>query len=127
MNLLITYKTVADLINNAQKIGAETVTYFDSMIDTLSSSEILEESTDRQRLESQINVTSGVMTNYHQLYTRQMKDFVFTLQKFIDDNYLSVNDFLSDNNIKVLPIFADISRTVGYPIDDENIDSGDIS
>ncbi len=121
------YKTIADLIDNAQSRGTDIIQYLDNMLTTLSDSEILEESTDRQRLESQINTTSDVMINHHQSYTRYMRDFVFALQKYIDDNYSTVDDFLSDNGIKVLPIFADISRVVGYPIKAANIDTGDIS
>jgi len=121
------YKTIADLINNAQDRGSEVASHVLSMDTTLSNSEISALSIDRQRLEDQIDVTLDIMTKYHQDYTKQMTDFVYALQKYIDDNYTSVNDFLSDNNIKVLPVFADISRTVGYPIDAANIDTGNIS
>ncbi len=121
------YKIIADLINNAQNRGGDITSYVLNMNATLSNSEISADSIDRQKLEDQIDVTLGVMTNYHNVYTRHMTDFVFTLQKYIDDNYTSVNDFLSDNNTQVLPIFADISETVGYPIDNANIDRGDIS
>jgi hypothetical protein len=116
------YKIIADLINNAQDRGNDIVGYFDNMSDTLSESEMVEGSTDRQRLQDQIDATSEIMVSYHQLYPPCMKNFVFPLQKYIDDNYSSVNDFLSDNNIKVLPVFADISEVVGYPIDAANID-----
>ena len=121
------YKIIADLINNAQDRGSDITSYVLSMNTTLSNSEMLADSIDRQKLEDQIDVTLDVMTNYHQSYTRRMKDFVFVLQKYVDDNYSSVNDFLLDNNTQVLPIFADISETVGYPIDAANIDTGDVS
>ena len=123
MNLSIIYKTIADLINNSQEIGEETVTYLDNMIDTLSNSEIVEGSTDRQRLESQINATSEVMTNRHQFYTRYVRDLVFALHNYLDVRYSSVYVFLSDYNIQVLPTFADISEAVGYLIDDVNIET----
>jgi hypothetical protein len=121
------YKIIADLIDSAQSRGTPIAQYFSNMLETLSSSEMIEDSTDRQRLESQINTTLDVVDRYHQSYTRLMRNFVFALQKYVDDNYSTVDDFLSDNGIKVLPIFADISRVVGYPIADANIDTEDIS
>ncbi len=121
------YKTITDLINSAQGRGTEITQYFSTMLTTLSDSEITAGSTDRQRLESQINATSDVMNDYHQSYSKFTIDFVFVLQKHVDDNYSTIDDFLSDNGIKVLPIFADISSVVGYPIKAANIDTGDIS
>ncbi len=123
MILASRYKIIADLINNAQDRGREITRLVGNMNIYLSESEIFSTSTDRQRLESQIDVTLEVMTNFHQNYANLMKDFVFILQKYIDDNYSSVNDFLSDNSTQVKAVFADISQTVGYPIDAENIES----
>jgi hypothetical protein len=121
------YKTITDLIDSAQSRGTEITQYFDTMLTTLSDSEISVVSTDGQRLESQINATLKVMTDYHQSYSKFTIDFVFVLQKHVDDNYSTIDNFLSDNGIKVLPIFADISSVVGYPIKAANIDTGDIS
>jgi len=117
------YKRIVDLINNAQDRGSDVVGYFSSMLDTLDDSEIVAGSTDRLRLEDQIEVTSEVMEGHHQQYARTMSDFVFVLQKYVTDTYGSVNDFLSDNNIQVLPVFADISEVVGFPIDAGNIEN----
>ena len=117
------YKIIADLINNAQDNGSKITYYINSMSTVLSNSEILSTSIDRQRVESQVDATLDVMINNHQNYTRYMMNFVSVLQKYIEDNYHSVNDFLSDNDIKVLSIFADISEVVGYPIDAVNIEN----
>ncbi len=117
------YKIIADLINDAQDRGSEITRLIGNMDTYLSESEIPSVSIDRQRLESQIDTTLEVMTDFHQNYANLMKDFVFILQKYIDDNYSSVNDFLSDNSTQVKSVFADISETVGYPIDAENIES----
>ena len=116
------YKIIADLINNAQDRGGDIITYFTNMINTLSDSEISENSIDRLKLEDQINATSDVMIILHQNYEDHMIEFVFVLQKYIDDNYSTVNDFLSDNNTQVLSVFAAISEAVGYPIDAANIE-----
>lgn len=117
------YKIIADLIDSSQDRGEDIALYIENMNTTLSGSEILSTSTDRQRLESQIDATLGVMTNYHQNYTSYMTNFVLILQQYISDNYSSVNDFLSDNGIQVKLVFADISDVVGYPIDAANIES----
>ena len=117
------YKIIADLINNAQDRGSISVGYLEDMSSVLDSSEISEESTDAQRLQDQISITSDVVYGHHQLFTKCMTDFVFTLQKYIEDNYSSINDFLSDNNTQVLPVFAELSELVGYPIDSGNIEN----
>jgi len=116
------YKIIADLINNAQARGTDCVGHFSNMTTTLSNSEMLPDSNDRQRLENQIDATSDTITKHHQLYARLMSDFVRILQKYIDDNYSTIDDFLSDNSTQVLSVFADISATVGYPIDAANIE-----
>jgi hypothetical protein len=119
----VRYKVITDLINNSQDRGNDIVTHLNNMLDTLSISEILESSTDRQRLESQIDATLTIVEERHQSYNSFVRDFVFILQKYIDDNYSSVNDFLFDNGIQVLPVFAEISNLVGYPIDSVNIEN----
>jgi hypothetical protein len=117
------YKIITDLIANAQERGGNIIQYINNMNTILSDSEISSESIDRQRLEDQIDVTLEIMTNYHENYSSSMKDFVLVLQQYISDNYSSVNNFLLNNNIKVLPVFADISGSIGYPIDAENIEN----
>jgi len=116
------YKIIVDLINNAQDRGRSVVNNLHDMSSILYLSEISEESVDSQRLQDQISATSEVMEGHHQRYTNCMTNFVFILQKYISDNYSSVNDFLSDYGIQVLPVFADMSELVGYPIDAANIE-----
>lgn len=116
------YKIIADLIDNAQTSGASVDGHLSNMTTTLSESEISSESVDRQRLEDQIDATSDTITNRQTLYTTYMVDFVKVLQKYIVDNYSSIDDFLSDNNTQVKSVFADISERVGYPIDAANIE-----
>jgi len=122
MILVNAYKIIADLINDAQSRGDEIVDHIEDMNTTLSNSEILSSSIHRQKVESQIDVTLNVMINRHQVYTIQMMNFVLALQKFIEDNYSPINDFLFNNSIKVFSTFANISEAVGYIIDDVNIE-----
>ncbi len=116
------YKIIADLIDNAQTSGASVNGHLSNMTTTLSESEMSSDSIDRQRLEDQIDATSGTMTSRHTLYTTYVVDFVKVLQKYIVDNYSSIDDFLSDNNTQVKSVFADISEHVGYPIDAANVE-----
>ena len=120
------YKIIADLINNAQARGADMVSNIDQMAIDLGNSEILSTDNDRQRLENQITATSGLLSSRHVLYTPQMLKFVRALQKYVNDDYPLVNNFLSDNSTQVKQTFADISETVGYYIDRGNIE-GNIS
>lgn len=117
------YKVIADLLNNAQDRGSDILGYLTSMTTDLSNSEISEDSIHRQRLEDQIDATSDVVQSRHVNYTTYMLDFVRTLQKYIDDRYSSIDDFLSDNNTQVLPVFAEMSESVGYPISAANIEN----
>lgn len=127
MILASTYKSIADLINYAQGRGSDMAYYVNRMNTNLSNSDIEEESADREKLEDQISATLQVLSETHGTYETQMLTFVEILQKYIDDNYSSVNDFLSDNSTKVLSVFADISEEVGYPIDAENIELANVS
>ena len=117
------YKTITDLLDSSQDRGSDVLGYLTQMTTDLSNSEIPSESIDRQRLEDQISATSDVVDSRHNDYTTLMLDFVRVLQKYIDDNYSSIDDFLSDNSTQVLPVFADMSELVGYPIDVSNIEN----
>ncbi len=115
------YQIIADLIDSAQLRGVDMVFYVDKMAVDIADSEIPAGDINRKRLEDQISKTSVVLNNNHNLYTVQMTSFVFRLQKYIDDTYPFINNYLSDNNIKLKAVFADISGTVGYPIDPSNL------
>ena len=116
------YKIVADLINDAQARGPNIVGYVNQMSLDLDSSEILEDEIERQRLDAQINATYEILTERYSDYTSKMKKFVFNLQKYVEDNYEDINDFIRESDFQVKAIFADISSIIGYPIDDDNIE-----
>ena len=116
------YQTVSDLIDSSQLRGEDIVFYIDKMAVDLDNSEIGVDDKDREILDSQILITSDVMEKRHNTYTTQVLNFVFVLQQYIDNNYPLINNFLSDNDIKVKVVFADISLTVGYLIDPSNIE-----
>jgi len=117
------YKIIADYVNNSQARGFNISSHLNDMSSTLSNSSILPTSTDGQRLLDQIDTTSDLLISRHQYYTKYVIKFVLVLQQYINENYSSVNDFLFNNSIKVLPVFADISEQVGYPIEASNIEN----
>lgn len=51
-----------------------------------------------------------------------MLSVVSSLQKHVENNYGEINDFLSDNSIKVKQTFADLSDLAGYEIEPGNIE-----
>ena len=104
MKISSKYKEITDTINDAQERGSDIVSFVDNMITSLESSEIIAEDIHRQRLEAQITSTSNNLTNRNVSYTTQMKTFVGDLQKYITEQYGSVDTFLSDNKIKVKSI-----------------------
>lgn len=116
------YKRVADFIDSAQRRGDDVVFYVDKMATDLDNSEIPSTDNERLRLEEQISATSTLLSERHIAYTPAMLDFVFALQKYIEDTYGDVNEFLSLNGIKVKVIFAELSEEVGFPIWPENIE-----
>ncbi len=122
MITIIKYKRISDLINDIQVRGTDIVYYVDKMAVNIALSDIPSQDVNRLRLESQITTTSDLLTNTDLFYTRQMKIFVGALQRYVNDNYSSVNDFLSDNNTKVGRTFALISDVVGFTIDSSNIE-----
>lgn len=121
MQISTNYKEITDLINDSQERGTDIVFFVDKMITDLDSSEIPSTDIHREKLEVQINSTSNLLSLNNVDRTPQLLKFVRVLQKYITDSFGSVDDFLSDNKIKVKTTFADISEEVGYPILPSNI------
>jgi len=117
------YKIITDFVNNAQSRGTDIIYYINKMNTDLNSSEINTENINKEKLEAQISTTSNVLSSRHSEKVEFMLVFVFKLQEYIYNSYGSINDFLSVNNTQVLPVFAEISEIVGYPIDAANIDN----
>ena len=109
------YKPMTDLINDMQARGEDIIFYINKMGEDLAASEINSTSQDRLRLESQITVTYNLLSQRHNSYTSHVLKFVTILQRYITNNYTSVDSFLSDNKMKVKSVFAAISEGAGYP------------
>ena len=115
------YKEIADLINDAQARGADIASNVYQMKTDLQNSEIHEDNIYRQLIENVVDSTYDVLNNRHNLYASEMLGFVSSLQRHVDNNYSSVNDFLQDNAIQVYSIFASVSEEAGFLINNENI------
>lgn len=121
MKISSKYEEITDNINDAWLRGDDIVAFVDQMAIDLSNSEIPSDDLNKQRLESQINVTSNRLNLNNVVYIPQLIKFVAELQKYITNKYGSVDTFLSDNKIKVKSTFADISEAAGYTILPTNI------
>lgn len=117
------YIKIANLINSAQKRGAEIIEKTEDMLMVLSSSEIPSSDVYRQKIESSISVSYDKLSEMHFQKQVLMLSFVASLQKHVEDNYGDVNSFLSDNYIKVKEVFASLSETAGFSIDSSNIET----
>jgi len=119
------YKQIADIINSAQAKGVNMLEEISTMSDHLSDSDVSADNINKQWLYNMIQNNYVIFNKNHGIYTPQMLNFVRSLQKYITEQYGSVNAYLKDNDTKVFPVFAAISAEVGYPINSENIDYGD--
>lgn len=71
------------------------------------------------------NYINGVYLTSYQPYIYNPKSlfvFVFALQEHIRKNYGDINDYLTNNSIKVKSYFADLSEKTGFVIDNGNIE-----
>ncbi len=115
------YKMTADLISDSQDRGENISSEILQMRNDLDNSEIDDENIDKLWLYNEINRTYIEINRQHNNYSSETLNFVQKLQKYIVDKYGSINSFLRDNNLTVLPTFAAISSLVGYTIDDDLI------
>lgn len=118
------YKIITDIINYAQSNGTNMINNISLMSDHLVASDVPDNNVNKLWFFNTIQRNYNAFNNSHVLYSRKMLNFVESLQVYITAEYGDVNNYLSDNNIKVLPIFADLSEAVGFPIDPTNIDYG---
>lgn len=126
------YKEIADLIDSIQSRGGDNtefakgiVTNISLMRDNLSNNEVSMENFDKLWLFNTLDTNYDNFYNKHFLKSKNILNFVRKLQVYIEKySELLINNYLRNNGIKVLPMFAEISELVGYLIDDSNIDRG---
>lgn len=118
---IITYKSIADLINSAQDIGIDISLALFNFREDLDNSEIIDDNIDKQWLYAMANETYSKADTKHNTYSIVFLNFVFELQTHVNSEYSSVNNFLRDNSTPVLETFAAMSDAVGFTIDPDNI------
>lgn len=111
------YKKIADFINSSQKVGKNISSNIVQMRNDLDNSEVDDNNIHKKMLYNEINKVYDVINVVHNNYNKELLYLVKQLQLYIVNNYGSVNKFLEDNSESVFQYFADISETVGYPID----------
>jgi len=115
------YKSLADDLGNARGDAEKAFRLLQTMQGHLSDSEIDADEMNKIALRNSIELTYFIVVDRYFNPNAEMKSFVTALQSHVAQQFVSVNTFLKDNKIKVSQEFADISATVGFNIDLENI------
>jgi len=115
------YKAVTDLINYSQVRRTDIMFPLNDMAAHLNMNEVSDSDITKKQFYNTIIAKRIDFRNIYNEYSYEILGFVKALQVYVNDRYTSIDDFLSDNNIKVLSIFANISAEVGFTIDDDNI------
>lgn len=116
------YKILVDYITHSCSYGEDIVGNIDLMSSHLESSERPMTDMDKLYFYKTIQSNYNSLDIIHNNYSRDVLDYVSNLQKIVNQEYGSVNDFIKDNGFLVSSIFAEISRAVGFPILEENIE-----
>lgn len=116
------YKILVNYITYSCSYGGDIVENINLMSSHLESSERPMTDMDKLYFYKTIQSNYNSLDLIHNSYSRDVLDYVSNLQVYINQEYGSVNDFIKDNGFLVSSIFAEISRLVGFPILDENIE-----
>ncbi len=117
-----TYNTIATKIDEAQKQVIDTLGNLFSMRRNLYNNEVSVTDSEKGQLLITIDETYNLILNENYIPSKSLLDVVHKLQLHVSTHYGNVNSFLSDNNILVGSSFADLSASVGYQINPENIE-----
>jgi len=116
----VEYKIVADQIAELQLIDETSIEYVNFL-----KSEVNDLSSLNEPVDSIKTIINSINTTLNSRFTTEtsISRFVLDLQIHILNNtiYTNINDYLRDFEIKVGPLFADVSERVGFPIIDSNI------
>jgi len=115
------YKVIADHLGGARADSEKAFRLLKAMQGHLSDSEIDTDEINKIVLRNSIELAYFIVVDRYFNPHAEMKSFVTALQSHVAQQFNSVNTFLKDSGIKVSQEFADISATVGFNIDLENI------
>ena len=115
------YKTIVDTVDSIQVKTVNISDNLTTVLNDLYASEV--DKTDKDKLWLYNGILQDQkLINQNQADTNnRLLDFVRALQDHVTKQYGDVNNYLSNNNIRVYQTFADVSEIVGYPILSNNI------
>lgn len=116
-----TYKSISDIIALFVSSGSGLFYNFNNLLSFLDNSTLNGDSVIVEKMRAMI-ISAQTDIDYHYNDYKNLYALVVGMQKHVTSNYSSLNLFLSDNEILVSPIFAEISEKLGYSIDIENIE-----
>jgi len=116
----VEYKIVADQIAELQLIDETSIEYVNFL-----KSEVNDLSSLNEPVDSIKTIINSINTTLNSRFTTEtsISRLVLDLQIHILNNtiYTDINDYLRDFEMKVKPLFADVSERVGFLINDSNI------
>tara|TARA_Y100000034_G_C6745341_1_gene331014 strand:- start:354 stop:722 length:369 start_codon:yes stop_codon:yes gene_type:complete len=115
------YQFMADQLGSSRSDGEQAFKRMLSMRKDLEKSELDDNDFDKINLFNKIQATYLVVISKYFNPKPEMVTLIDRLQTHVNRHHGSVNQFLSNNNIKVPQSFADLSLIVGYEIDISNI------
>lgn len=117
------YQFIIERISSAFEQGDSMAETIVSVRDTLDANDLIDGDLDKRQFRSVVTSTYLLIARNHQSVTTSFADFVQSLHEHIEHHYkTTINDFLTDNKIKVTHHFSVVSSVAGYPIDDKNIE-----
>ena len=118
----ILYKIIADDLAEIQDEGQNISDNLSNMLINLQDTNVSDEDGTKIQLEGTIEITDSNINKVHIEANSAILKVVENLQTLIVNNISPINDYLSDNKIKVLCTFANMSFLVGFPINIEHIE-----
>ena len=116
----VSYKIVADTLGESQQLGIDALEPLNCMISNLQSMRISRTERYRNVLFNSIVSTYSLIANKHANLNQDMINSVRSLNDHILNKYgyETIDEFLIDQYIEVNPVFASMSRFLGYEVNE---------
>ena len=116
------YQEISNNMGLAQSDGIYMLNGVSEMLSNLLDNSLPSENPSKRSIQKIINNAYNTIVTNHVFLNDNIATSVKSLQDHVQNNYGSVNDFISDNDFTVTREFADLSSAVGYTIDEINIE-----
>lgn len=116
------YKLISDKLGEGYSRGQLMADRLDDMKATLDNSKFTDGDFNKRQLRKKIVETRSKLFNKHVNISSELQSFIIAFQNHVVVHYGSVNEFLEDNGILVSQDFADLSDSLGYEINSNNIE-----